>query len=148
MKYLFLPSDEKSPATTHKRTSDGVFGQFVEFAETATIIGDQSKLLSSKEGFDVVVKPVITPPAPTVVVPQSLSNWWAKAAIELAGLTAAVEAAMQSLDEPACTVALSAWENGADLDRRGATVLALAAALGLTDAQVDTLFVTGGSLTV
>jgi len=149
MKYLFITTAEKAPNATHTRDADGVTGFFREISATAVIRGPATGLLESRDGYTPI------PPAPerpvhvpAVVVPQSIANWRAKAAIELAGLTSAVETAMQALDEPARTVALSAWSNGAELARRGPTVLALAAALGLTAAQVDALFVTGASLTV
>ncbi len=148
MKYLFFQTAAKAPNATHTRNSDGVSGYFREISDSATITGPLTRLLDSKDGFTLIPPSSPAPPVSGARVPQSIANWRAKAALELAGLTIAVETAMQALDEPARTVALSAWSNGADLARRGATVLALAAALELTEEQVDALFVTGASLTV
>jgi len=47
------------------------------------------------------------------------------------------------INGPAC-----AWNGDAKLARRGKTVLGLAAALGLTDAQVDALFIAADALEV
>ena len=66
----------------------------------------------------------------------------------LAGLLPAVEAALDAMPEPARTVAIAAWNGGADLARSGPTVLALSTTLGLTDDQVDDMFRQAAALEV
>ena len=81
-------------------------------------------------------------------LPETIANWRAKAVLALAGLIPAVELALDSMPEPGRTVARYAWDGGADLARNGPTVLALAAALGLTDEQLDAMFTQAASLEV
>ena len=85
--------------------------------------------------------------APPVGI-QPIKAWQAKAVLALAGLLDAAAAVIDSLDEPQRTVVQSAWDNNADFSRTSQTVLALAAALQLTDEQLDAMFQQGASLTV
>jgi hypothetical protein len=64
------------------------------------------------------------------------------------GLLPTVDAAIAALPEPERTVATLAWGGDARLARRGKTVLGLAAALGLSSAQVDQLFIAADALEV
>lgn len=89
----------------------------------------------------------VAPPEP-VVVPQEIANWRAKAVLSLAGILPSVEAALNALEDPAKTVALSAWNGGAEVHRNGPTVAAAIAMLGLTDAQVDAMFIQAAALQV
>lgn len=85
---------------------------------------------------------------PPVKIPKVISNWRAKAIIEINGLTSQVEAALAAMTGNAGVVARAAWNNNADLDRNGATVTALASSLGLTPEQVDQMFIDAASLEV
>jgi hypothetical protein len=87
------------------------------------------------------------PPLPPRV-PREIANWRAKAILATMGLLPTVEAAIASLPEPDRTVAGLAWAGDAKLARRGKTVLGLAAALGLTEAQVDEMFIQAEALEV
>ena len=87
-------------------------------------------------------------PAPPVRVPREIVNWRARAVLEMAGLLPAVEAALSTIDGPAGIIVRAAWSSGAPLARRGPTVSALAATLGLTADQVDAMFIQAESLTV
>jgi hypothetical protein len=80
------------------------------------------------------------PPLPPRV-PREIPNWQAKVILAQMGLLATVEAAIAALPEPDRTVASLAWGGDAKLARRGKTVLGLAAALGLSSAEVDALFI-------
>lgn len=55
---------------------------------------------------------------------------------------------IESEQEPTKTVVQVAWESGADIERHGATLVSLAPALGLTDEQVDTMFIQAAALRV
>ena len=80
--------------------------------------------------------------------PQPIKAWQAKAVLALAGLLDGAVAVIDSLDEPQKTVVRSAWDNNADFARDSQTVLALAAALQLTDEQLDGMFAQAAALTV
>ena len=86
-------------------------------------------------------------PAP-VLVPEEIALWRAKAVLQLSGLLTAVNSLLDAMTGNAGIIARAAWSDGAPLARRGATVVALAAALELTDAQVDAMFIQAASLAV
>lgn len=72
-------------------------------------------------------------PAP---VPDFVSMAKARIVLDAAGLLPGVEAAVAG----ATNAVKFAWEYSTEIHRHSPTMLALAAALGLTDAQVDDLF--------
>lgn len=65
-----------------------------------------------------------------------VSRFQARAALHLAGLLPAVEAAIAQADP----VAQIAWADAVEFRRSSPTIAALATALGLSDEQVDGLF--------
>lgn len=71
------------------------------------------------------------------------SRFQARAAIHLAGLTDDVEAAVTAAD-PLVQIA---WADATEFYRASPTIAALAAAIGLTDADVDDLFRTAMTIT-
>lgn len=75
-------------------------------------------------------------PAP-VVVPASVPRWRARAALRTAGLLEDVEAAVAAAD----IATQEWWAAGLEMERADPRVATLAAALGLTGAQVDDLFI-------
>jgi hypothetical protein len=87
-------------------------------------------------------------PAMPPRVPREIANWRARAVLELAGLLSSVESALASMDGPEGIIVRHAWQSGAPLARRGPTVSALAPALGLSEEQVDSMFIQGAALTV
>lgn len=87
------------------------------------------------------------PPRPPRV-PREIPNWRAKVILAGMGLLDPITTAIAALPEPDRTVAGLAWNGDAKLARRGKTVLGLAAALGLSDAQVDQLFIAAEALEV
>lgn len=78
----------------------------------------------------------------------TIRAWQAKAVLELSGLLPAAVAAIDALAEPDRTVVKSAWDNNADFSRQSSTVIALAAALNLTEPQLDAMFEQAAALTV
>lgn len=84
------------------------------------------------------------PPRPPRV-PRSIRAWQGRAVLREMGLLDNVQALVDQLNDPAVT---EAWEARENLARRGRTVLGMAAALGLSDAQVDALFVAAEALEV
>lgn len=83
-------------------------------------------------------------PPPVVSVPQSVTRFQAQAALYLAGLLDDVEALMSDPSTPA--LAKIAWANALEFKRTSPTIAAMSAVLGMTDAQIDQLFITAATL--
>jgi hypothetical protein len=84
------------------------------------------------------------PPAPPPAVPQSVSRFQALAALSNAGLLTQAQNAVNASPNPLVPLA---WNNAQTFDRNSATVAALGPALGLTDAQIDSLFIAASTIT-
>ena len=78
----------------------------------------------------------------------TIRAWQAKAVLALAGALESAERVIDGLPEPQRTVVKSAWDNNADFSRESQTIIALAAALSLTDEQLDAMFAQAAALTV
>ena len=76
-----------------------------------------------------------------IVVPQEVQLWRARTVLKLLGMEQTIEVALNSLDEPLKTGALYIWQFGTTVERNSQTVLLLQTVLGLTDAQVDDIFI-------
>ena len=85
-------------------------------------------------------------PAPTVIVPESVTMRQARLALHSAGLLAGVDAAIASLSEPAKTATKIEWEYAQTVDRASGLVPQMATALGMTERQIDDLFTLAGTL--
>ena len=86
-------------------------------------------------------------PTPTVAgIPTRVSMRQARLALLGAGALAAVDAAIDAMLEPQKSAARIEWEYAAEVRRDNAFVAGLAPALGMTDAQVDALFVAAAAL--
>ena len=79
-------------------------------------------------------------------VPEKVTMRQARLALLGAGLLPSVDAAIDSLPEPTKSAARIEWEYSGEVWRDKALVQALAPALGLTDAQLDQLFITAATL--
>ena len=80
------------------------------------------------------------------LVPRAVTMRQARLALHAAGQLAAVEAAINALSEPARTAARIEWDYSGEVQRHHGLVAALAPALGLSDEQVDALFIGAGAL--
>ena len=89
-------------------------------------------------GFPIAVDP--PPPGP----PQVVSRFQARAALHLAGLLPSVEALMAAPE--ADPLARLAWADAIEFRRDSPTLVAMAAALSLTDEQLDQLFITAAGI--
>lgn len=79
--------------------------------------------------------------------PKSLPHWRVKRILIKRGLLDAVLAYINAIvDVDLKSTTLCAWEGGADVARHGPTVLGAKVALGLTDRQVDDLYLEGAKL--
>ena len=79
-------------------------------------------------------------------VPASVTMRQGRLALLAAGKLAQVDAAIASLPEPQKSAALIEWNFSNELQRGNAFVATLGAALGLSDAQVDQLFIQAAQL--
>lgn len=79
------------------------------------------------------------PPVPPPVIPQAVSPFQARAALDGWQMLDTVEAMMTDPATPKIT--RMAWESAQEFRRTSPTVLQMGAALGLTEAQLDDLFV-------
>lgn len=86
------------------------------------------------------------PPPPPPVVPQEITMRQARLVLLGAGLLSGVQTAIDGLPEPQRSAANIEWEFSNTLQRRNPFVLTLGPALGLTDAQIDALFIQGATL--
>ena len=77
----------------------------------------------------------------SIKIPQEVQLWRARTVLKLLGMEQVIEVALNSLDEPLKTGALYIWQFGTTVERNSQTVLLLQTVLGLTDAQVDDIFI-------
>lgn len=96
------------------------------------------EIASDEHGYPIAVdRP---PPGP----PQVVSRFQARAALHLAGLLEQVEALMAAPETDALW--RLAWADAIEFRRDSPTLVAMAAALSLTDEQLDQLFITAAGL--
>jgi hypothetical protein len=87
------------------------------------------------------------PPDPIpVVVPQSVTMAQARIALAQAGLLTTIEAGLNALPEPQKTTALTAWEYSPTVSRTGTFVTGLASQFGLTEEDLDNLFIAAAAI--
>lgn len=79
-------------------------------------------------------------------VPEAVSMRQARLALLGAGLLGAIDAAINSLPSPQKEAAAIEWDYASDVRRDSPLLESLAPALGLTDAQIDALFITAFTL--
>lgn len=84
--------------------------------------------------------------APVPTVPEAITMRQARLVLLSAGLLGDVDAAIAALPSPAKEAAQIEWEYAQDVRRQAPLILQLAPALGLTDAQLDAMFVAGADL--
>lgn len=80
---------------------------------------------------------------PAAPVPSVVPLWKARAALRQANVFDAVAAAVAASNN---AVMQEAWEYAAEVRRDSAFIAALAPAIGLTSAQLDTLFIAADSI--
>lgn len=85
-------------------------------------------------------------PAPDVALVPIISKRQARRALLAAGLLDDVEEAINDLPEPQRRAVLIDYEDATEWRRDWPTLLAMQAALGWTDAQVDDLFAAAAAL--
>jgi len=81
-------------------------------------------------------EPYVPPPPP---IPASVTRFQALAVLAAGGYLPTIKTYISTLGED--NITRLAWENAADWERTSPTLAALAAMLGLTDTEVDELFI-------
>lgn len=98
--------------------------------------------LTDQQALDIAARfATIDPNAPDV--PQSVTPYQARCALDAAGLLDAVEAIVAQAPRQT----RNAWEYGITVNRNSAMINDLGAALGLTAEQIDNLFINAGAIT-
>jgi hypothetical protein len=142
---LSLPSSTWPDLTEHGYP--GV-GYWPIVTETPTYDPATQVLGAPTQTVDAVNKQVISTPsvlaAPPPPVPQSVSRAQALAALSNAGLLTQAQNAANASTNPLVPIF---WNNAQTFDRNSATVATLGGALGLTDAQIDSLFIAASTIT-
>ena len=95
---------------------------------------------------DRIVNGVVEPKPVIVPVPVEITMRQARLALLGAGKLAAVDAAIATMPEPNKTAAKIEWEYSNSVLRHNGFVSALGPMLGLTEAQIDALFIAGAKL--
>ena len=80
------------------------------------------------------------------VVPRAVTMRQARLALLGAGKLADVDAAINGMSEPTKSAARIEWEYSGEVQRHNGFVAALGPALGLTEAQIDALFIAAAKL--
>lgn len=88
----------------------------------------------------------VPPPPEPVAVPQIVTMRQARLALLGAGKLAAVNAAINALPSPTKEAAMIEWEYSQEVQRHNGFVSLLAPVLGMTEADLDALFVAGAAL--
>jgi hypothetical protein len=87
------------------------------------------------------------PESTPIPVPQSVTMRQARLALLGAGMLDSVGAALAAITDPAMRQAAEIeWEYAAEVERNAGLVQMLGPALGLTEAQLDALFIAAGGL--
>lgn len=117
-------------------------------AKTWRLVEDDTTI--ERFGFARADFPSVQPPAiPEWIaqkpdVPQTISRFQARAALFAAGLLPTIEAAMNAPGvDP---LAKLAWDEALEFNRFSPTIAGMQAGLGLTDADLDALFIAGAGI--
>ena len=115
-----------------------------QVTSTGNIILANQAFMDAVHPNDYTQLPDDPPPAPTV--PQSVSMRQARLALLGADLLSTVETAIDAQAEPIKSQIRIEWDYATEVARSWPTLLALQPALGMTDEQVDQLFITASQL--
>lgn len=85
-------------------------------------------------------------PEPESVVPEKVTMRQARLALHAAGILPQVQPAINALPEPDKTVAQIEWEYSSEVFRNREFINMLGSQLGLTDEQIDQLFIQAAQL--
>lgn len=86
------------------------------------------------------------PPEPSPIVPNAITMRQARLVLLGMGVLTKVDAAINSLPEPQKSAAKITWEYSTEVQRHNGLVLSLGPALGLSESQIDAMFIQGAVL--
>ena len=102
-----------------------------------------TQALEEVESGEAEILPYVEPPAP---IPQVVTMRQARLALLSEGLLANVETSLATLAEPDKSAATIEWEYSQTVERSRPFVLTLGGLLGLSDTQLDDLFILAATL--
>lgn len=88
----------------------------------------------------------LSPPSPPPTVPKSITMRQARLCLHKHGMLAGVQPAIDALPEPDRTAAQIEWDYSSAVARDRGFVLTIAQALGVSDEQLDALFIEAATL--
>lgn len=95
---------------------------------------------------DFTIPPQPEKPKPFVEVPKTITRLQAMIALSQSGLLEKIQGMMTEL--PASNIQRLAWENALQFERDSAMVNGMAAAIGITQYQLDDLFIAAAAIEV
>ena len=126
-------------------TNYGDFGPY-----TNIIVGEDRYYADGDEIIFSVLQGDVTivevNPPPVLIVPQEITMRQARLVLLEHDLLANVQVAINSLPEPNKTKAQIEWDYSSVLQRNNLFVTLLGTALGLTDVDIDNLFIEGSTM--
>lgn len=87
-------------------------------------------------------------PVEEIFIPNEMPLWRIRVILRIMGLESNVEEVMELLEEPNKTAAKYIWEYGTIIERFSPTVLFIQSSLGLTDLQVDEIFIEANKINI
>lgn len=93
------------------------------------------------------IAPYVAPPPPPPMVPQVVTRRQARQALLIAGKLAQVQPAIDAIADPLQRGMVQIeWDDSQTFERQRPTLIALATAIGLDDAELDALFTHAATL--
>jgi hypothetical protein len=126
-----------APMPAHKLHA-GLLPVENEYPELQT--GESLGSITATIETDRVVRTWAVVPAPPPRVPDEIQMWQARTILAQSGLLASINAAVAASNNAEIQIA---WEYAPNVVRRSTFVATMATALGLTDAQLDAMFIAG-----
>lgn len=121
---------------------NGVVYTNIEDLEIALAGLSENEKLCIRNDFNGVVNTAVVNSVPSTVTPRQI-----RLALIMSGVTlSTIEAAIDSLPEPRRSVAKVTWEYSVEFQRGNPLIASMGPALGLTDAQIDQLFMLAATL--
>lgn len=116
----------------------------VQTIQQANEIKNKIRVRKVSSGYDVYVRGDVVPPLPQSdnTVPQKVTPRQIRLALNDAGLRDAVEQAVTASDQSV----KDWWEYSLDIERKNPLIILMAAALNITEQQLDNLFISAATL--
>lgn len=131
-----------------KNTKVIVNGQLVSEWITIDVSDEEASIL--KEGYQYIDGVWLAPPyvEPVIEVPQTISKMKLRMQLILSGIPlSSIYAAIEQIpDSVQKEIVLTKWEHAVTFDRTDETLNGMAQMLGMTQEQLDTIFIEGNKL--